>query len=169
MTHPNFYNDVKPITANIDQIIIISTILPKLSLNIIDHYLITYKTLQIKPIIILNKINLLNDENITFINEQINIYRNIDYRILIISNHTQNKLKPLKKTLTKHINIFTDQSNVDKSNLLNTLLKLQKKILTNDISNNSKLNQHTTTTTQLYHFPHNDDIINSPNIHKFNL
>ena len=40
LTRPDFYDGVKPIAANIDQIVIVSAILPELSLNIIDRYLV---------------------------------------------------------------------------------------------------------------------------------
>ena len=58
LTRPDFYDGVKPIAANIDQIVIVSAILPELSLNIIDRYLVACETLQIEPIIVLNKIDL---------------------------------------------------------------------------------------------------------------
>ena len=45
LTRPDFYDGVKPIAANIDQIIIVSAILPELSLNIIDRYLVASETL----------------------------------------------------------------------------------------------------------------------------
>ncbi len=38
LTRPDLYDGVKPIAANIDQIVIVSAILPELSLNIIDRY-----------------------------------------------------------------------------------------------------------------------------------
>lgn len=66
LTRPDFYDGVKPIAANIDQIVIVSAILPELSLNIIDRYLVACETLQIEPIIVLNKIDLLDDEGMEF-------------------------------------------------------------------------------------------------------
>ncbi len=39
LTRPDYYDGIKPIAANIDQIIIVSAILPELSLNIVDRYL----------------------------------------------------------------------------------------------------------------------------------
>ena len=88
LTRPDFYDGVKPIAANIDQIVIVSAILPELSLNIIDRYLVACETLQIEPIIVLNKIDLLDDEGMEFVNEQMDIYRNIGYRVLMVSSHT---------------------------------------------------------------------------------
>lgn len=110
------------------------------------------ETLQIEPIIVLNKIDLLDDEGMAFVNEQMDIYRNIGYRVLMVSSHTQDGLKPLEEALTGRISIFAGQSGVGKSSLLNALLGLQKEILTNDVSDNSGLGQHTTTAARLYHF-----------------
>ncbi|MFO6485532.1 small ribosomal subunit biogenesis GTPase RsgA [Escherichia coli] len=143
--------------------------LPELSLNIIYRYLVACETLQIEPIIVLNKIDLLDDEGMEFVNEQMDIYRNIGYRVLMVSSHTQDGLKPLEEALTGRISIFAGQSGVGKSSLLNALLGLQKEILTNDVSDNSGLGQHTTTAARLYHFPHGGDVIDSPGVREFGL
>lgn len=106
LTRPDFYDGVKPIAANIDQIVIVSAILPELSLNIIDRYLVGCETLQVEPLIVLNKIDLLDDEGMDFVNEQMDIYRNIGYRVLMVSSHTQDGLKPLEEALTGRISIL---------------------------------------------------------------
>ena len=118
---------------------------------------------------VLNKIDLLDDEGMAFVNEQMDIYRNIGYRVLMVSSHTQDGLKPLEEALTGRISIFAGQSGVGKSSLLNALLGLQKEILTNDVSDNSGLGQHTTTAARLYHFPHGGDVIDSPGVREFGL
>ncbi len=169
LTRPDFYDGVKPIAANIDQIVIVSAILPELSLNIIDRYLVACETLQVEPLIVLNKIDLLDGEGMDFVNEQMDIYRKIGYRVLMVSSRTQNGLKPLEKALTDRISIFAGQSGVGKSSLLNNLLGLQQEILTNDVSDNSGLGQHTTTASRLYHFPHGGDVIDSPGVREFGL
>lgn len=64
------------------------------------------ETLQIEPIIVLNKIDLLDDEGMAFVNEQMDIYRNIGYRVLMVSSHTQDGLKPLEEALTGRISIL---------------------------------------------------------------
>ncbi|VEB51173.1 ribosome-associated GTPase [Salmonella enterica subsp. enterica] len=104
-----------------------------------------------------------------FVNEQMDIYRNIGYRVLMVSSHTQDGLKPLEEALTGRISIFAGQSGVGKSSLLNALLGLQNEILTNDVSNVSGLGQHTTTAARLYHFPHGGDVIDSPGVREFGL
>ncbi|MCZ3384740.1 small ribosomal subunit biogenesis GTPase RsgA [Kosakonia sp. SOY2] len=170
LTRPDFYDGVKPIAANIDQIVVVSAILPVLSLNIIDRYLVACETLQVEPLIVLNKIDLLDDDSMRFVNEQMDIYRGIGYKVLMVSSHTQDGLAPLVEALTDRISIFAGQSGVGKSSLLNALLDFQEdQILTNDVSDVSGLGQHTTTAARLYHFPHGGDVIDSPGVREFGL
>ncbi|VED54757.1 Ribosome small subunit-stimulated GTPase EngC [Raoultella terrigena] len=122
LTRPDFYDGVKPIAANIDQIVIVSAILPELSLNIIDRYLVASEALDVEPLIVLNKIDLLDEDALAFVNEQMDIYRKIGYPVLMVSSRTQDGLKPLEEALTGRISIFAGQSGVGKSSLLNALL-----------------------------------------------
>lgn len=162
LTRPDFYDGIKPIAANINQIVIVSAILPELSLNIIDRYLVACETLGVEPLIVLNKIDLLNDESRDQVNDLMNIYRNIGYRVLEVSGYTNEGIDALTAALAGRISIFAGQSGVGKSSLLNTLLPENADILVNNVSDVSGLGQHTTTASRLYHFPHGGDVIDSP-------
>ncbi|WP_075182761.1 small ribosomal subunit biogenesis GTPase RsgA [Pantoea sp. 1.19] len=169
LTRPDYYDGVKPIAANIDQIVIVSAILPELSLNIIDRYLVAAETLDVEPLLVLNKVDLLDEEGLAFVDEQMAIYRDIGYRVLMVSSHAHAGLQPLEAALTGRTSIFAGQSGVGKSSLLNTLLGLEQAILTNDVSDVSGLGQHTTTAARLYHFPHGGSVIDSPGVREFGL
>lgn len=173
LTRPDYYDGLKPIAANIDQIIIVSAILPELSLNIIDRYLVASETLGIEPLLVLNKTDLLDDKARVFVDEQMDIYRRIGYRVLMVSSHAKAGLADLEAALTDRISIFAGQSGVGKSSLLNALLgldaALETAIVTNDVSDVSGLGQHTTTASRLYHFPHGGDVIDSPGVREFGL
>lgn len=170
LTRPDFYDGVKPIAANIDQIVIVSAILPELSLNIIDRYLVACETLGIAPLIVLNKIDLLDDDAREFVDGVMNIYRTLRYPVIMVSSHTQQGVAALEQALTGRVSIFAGQSGVGKSSLLNALLYPgEDRILVNAVSDNSGLGQHTTTAARLYHFPHGGDVIDSPGVREFGL
>lgn len=172
LTRPDFYDGVKPIAANINQIVIVSAILPELSLNIIDRYLVASETLDVEPLLVLNKTDLLDEAGQAFVDEQMAIYRKIGYRVVMVSSQRKQGLADLEAALIGRISIFAGQSGVGKSSLLNALLGLElsaNEILTNDVSDVSGLGQHTTTAARLYHFPTGGDIIDSPGVREFGL
>ncbi|AUG99272.1 small ribosomal subunit biogenesis GTPase RsgA [Pectobacteriaceae bacterium CE70] len=170
LTRPDYYDGIKPIAANIDQIVIVSSILPELSLNMIDRYLVACETLEVEPMLVLNKIDLLDDESLKFVEKLMDIYRALHYRVLMVSSHTQQGIPELEAALTGRISIFAGQSGVGKSSLLNSLLYPgAARIVVNDVSGNSGLGQHTTTASRLYHFPSGGDVIDSPGVREFGL
>ncbi|AKJ41011.1 small ribosomal subunit biogenesis GTPase RsgA [Pragia fontium] len=170
LTRPDFYDGIKPIAANINQIIIVSAILPELSLNIIDRYLVACETLSIAPIIVLNKVDLLDEEGRDFIDQTMQIYQRIGYTVLQVSSYSGEGMVELKAMLDDHISIFAGQSGVGKSSLLNALLpESEAKINVGEVSDNSGLGQHTTTASRLYHLPDGGDIIDSPGVREFGL
>ena len=79
LTRPDYYDGIKVMASNIDQIIIVSAVLPTLSLNIIDRYLVICETAGIPALIVLNKIDLLSPEEREVVKAQLAIYENIGY------------------------------------------------------------------------------------------
>jgi ribosome biogenesis GTPase / thiamine phosphate phosphatase len=170
LVRPDFYDGVKPVAANVDQIVIISAVLPELSLNIIDRYLVACQATEIKPIIVLNKIDLLNDAERANVESQLAIYTKIGYQVLYVSCQHQQGIAVLQDILQGKISILVGQSGVGKSSIINLLLPHQSQsAMTGDISEISGLGQHTTTSSRLYHLPNGGDIIDSPGIREFGL
>lgn len=170
LVRPDFYDGVKPVAANIDQIVIISAVLPELSLNIIDRYLVACEVTNINPIIVLNKIDLLSNEQQTSIEKQLAIYTEIGYQVLLVSCQNKQGISVLQDNLQDKISILVGQSGVGKSSIINLLLPHQSQsVMTGEVSEISGLGQHTTTSTRLYHLPNGGDIIDSPGIREFGL
>ncbi len=168
LTRPDYYDGVKPIAANIDQVIIVSAILPELSTQIIDRYLIATENAKFDPLILINKIDLIDAKSKQAVDEISAQYRAIGYTLLQASQQTGEGMDVLKAHLANKTNIFVGQSGVGKSSLVNGLLPdVQAQI--GDISENSGLGQHTTTTARLYHFADGGDLIDSPGVREFGL
>ncbi|CAH0524463.1 small ribosomal subunit biogenesis GTPase RsgA [Vibrio hippocampi] len=168
LTRPDYYDGLKPVAANVDQMVIVSSVVPELSLNIIDRYLIASETLQIAPLIVLNKIDLLPEESREAFYAQLEIYKQIGYSVLCVSKESGEGIPELEQHLKDKTNIFVGQSGVGKSSLVNALMP-ELNVEEGEVSTNSGLGQHTTTAARLYHFPSGGDLIDSPGVREFGL
>lgn len=168
LSRPDVYDGIKPIAANISQILIVSSVLPAFNPDIIDRYLVAAEQTGITPIIVLNKIDLLDDNNCDEIEAQLAIYKNIGYEVLYVSNESQQGIDTLKQKLNQQTSIFVGQSGVGKSTLTNSLMP-DLGLITKQVSENSGLGQHTTTVARLFHFNDGGDLIDSPGIREFGL
>ncbi|KXI28361.1 small ribosomal subunit biogenesis GTPase RsgA [Paraglaciecola hydrolytica] len=168
LTRPDYYDGLKPVAANIDQIIIVSSVIPSLSLNIIDRYLVASEDVEITPVILLNKVELLNEQERKLVEEQLDIYRKIGYQIVYTSCKTLCGMDELSVCLKDKTSVFVGQSGVGKSSLINALLPEADEAI-GDISDNSGLGQHTTTTAKLLHFEQGGTLIDSPGVREFAL
>ena len=168
LTRPDFYDGVKVVAANIAQILMVSAVLPEFTPNIIDRYLVACEDMGIEPILVLNKIDLIDEAGLKNIQNVLDIYRKLNYRVLLVSNITGEGIDELKDMLVGKNNIFVGQSGVGKSTLVNTVLP-NAEILTKEVSENSGLGQHTTTVSRLHHLPTGGNLIDSPGIREFGL
>ncbi|MEQ3640432.1 MAG: small ribosomal subunit biogenesis GTPase RsgA [Alteromonas sp.] len=168
LTRPDFYDGVKPIAANIDRIIVVSAILPSLSTNIIDRYLVACEDIGITPLIVINKVELLSEDERADVARQLITYEKLGYEVLYTSCATGEGIEALNAYLNNNISVFVGQSGVGKSSLINQVLPDADE-LTGEISTNSGLGQHTTTTAKLLHLPAGGDLIDSPGVREFGL
>ena len=108
IARPDYYDGLKPIAANIDRIIIVSAVVPVLSLNIIDRYLVVCENAGIEPVIVVNKGDLLDAEQEQKVESQLQIYRDIGYQTIIISAETGKNMEKLTALswLFAHVAIF---------------------------------------------------------------
>ena len=168
ISRPDYYDGIKVIAANIDRIIIVSSVLPALSLNIIDRYLVVCENAGIDPVIVVNKTDMLSAEQYAQVDEQLAIYRAIGYQTLMISAQTGHNMAQFMAFLREGTAILVGQSGVGKSSLINAILPEQQ-ALVGAISELSGLGQHTTTASRLYNLPQGGHLIDSPGIREFGL
>ena len=168
LERPNADGQLKPVAANIDQIIVVAAPLPALDLGLIDRYLVAAELTGIPPVLLINKVDLLDDGLLDWMRERVAVYSEIGYPVLFASTYQEQGLEALKKRLKDHTSIFVGQSGVGKSSLINALMPGQD-IRVGELSDASGLGKHTTTTTVLYHFPEGGELIDSPGVRAFGL
>ncbi len=120
----------------------------------------------ITPLIVLNKVELLGDEERENVTEQLKNLRKTRLRSTVTSCKTGEGINTLNEYLNDNISVFVGQSGVGKSSLINQVLPDADE-LTGDISDNSGLGQHTTTAAKLLHLPAGGDLIDSPGVREF--
>ena len=168
LTRPDFYDGVKPVAANIDQIVLVSSVLPELSCHVIDRYLVAAEDVDMPPMIVLNKVDLLSAQERSHAEQLLQRYVDIGYQVLYVSCDSGEGLAELKLAFNDRTSIFVGQSGVGKSSLVNAVMP-EVGAVTGAVSDNSGLGQHTTTTARLYHFPSGGSLVDSPGIREFSL
>ena len=168
LSRPDLYDGIKIIAANIDQILIVSSVVPSFTTQIIDRYLVAAEDTGIAPVIILNKIDLLSVEEAPAVEAALQRYQAIGYQVYRVSSKSGEGVDTIKSLLKDKVSVFVGQSGVGKSSLINALLP-EAELITGDVSENSGLGQHTTTTAKLLHFPSGGDLVDSPGVREFAL
>jgi ribosome biogenesis GTPase len=168
LQRPNKYNQLKPVAANIDRIVIVIAPLPEPHFNLIDRYLVAAAVSGIQPLILLNKTDLLNAANQANIDSMLALYERLGYDTTRASCHKREGLQALNQHLADHTSIFVGQSGVGKSALVNALLP-DANTLEGKLSEAADKGRHTTTSARLYHLLQGGDLIDSPGIREFGL
>lgn len=165
---PGFGGKLKPMAANIDQIIIVSSLTPEPNPYLIDRYLVAAENLPATPIILLNKIDLLDDKNKDLIQDIENLYTDIGYKVIKASKVIDHGFDQLLEVLKTKTSIFVGLSGVGKSSLINHLIP-ELDIRVGELSEASGEGTHTTTNSTLYNLPCGGKLIDSPGVRDFGL
>jgi ribosome biogenesis GTPase len=168
LTRPDKYGGQKRIAANIDQILVVCTASPLPSTDQIDRYIIAAELLDITPVLLVNKIDLLNPADIEGLEDHLHDYESVGYKVVYSSTKSENGLQQLLEALSDKTSILVGVSGVGKSSIVKCLLP-DTTVRIGDVSEKTGQGRHTTTTARLYHLPCNADIIDSPGIRQFSL
>lgn len=154
----------RPKIANITQIIcVISSKNPKPDLLMLDKQLAYAEYIGIKPIILINKLDL--DTEIQEIKET---YSKIGYKVILTVAKEKQGIEEVKEVLKNNISAFSGNSGVGKSTLINGLFNEN---ISDEgvISNKNKKGKNTTTNISLYELEKNTYIADTPGFSTFDI
>ncbi len=152
---------VRPPVANVDKVIIVFTLKkPDFDSFLLDNLLVVYEYLGAEPVIVFNKIDLLNDDERKELKRWKDIYINAGYDFIPVSAITGEGIDTLKEHIKGNISVFAGPSGVGKSSILSALTGIELKV--SQISEKTERGRHTTTGVRLYRFNENSFIGDTP-------
>ncbi len=152
------------IAANVDILFIVASVKqPSFKHRLIDRFLIVAQNGNVKPVIILNKIDLASE-----IPNEIEIYRNLGIKIIFTSCVTRQGIDEVIETLRGNTGVLAGHSGVGKTSLIKCILP-NIDALTKEVSKKTEKGRHATTIAKLYFLPNGGRIIDTPGIRALGL
>lgn len=163
----NLSKEAHIIASNIDLACFIFTFKhPETSLGFLDRFLACCEAYSIVPLILFNKMDLLNDAEMEYVDFIQESYENIGYSTLKISSYSKQNLEALQNLIKDKTSVFFGHSGSGKSTLVNTLQpELNLKI--SEISEAHLKGKHTTTFAQMFFWNFGGQVIDTPGVREF--
>lgn len=164
----NLSKEAHIIAANIDQaLLVVSLVEPPTSTTFIDRFLATAEAYAVPAIIAINKIDLITeDEDRQLLDAVKYLYESIGYRVVCVSARTGEGLDELRRVLRDKVTLFSGNSGVGKSSLINDLIP-GLDLRTAEISAAHGVGMHTTTFSEMFHLSGGGEIIDTPGVRGF--
>jgi ribosome biogenesis GTPase / thiamine phosphate phosphatase len=154
------------IVANVDQLLIVgSAAEPMLKPNLIDRLLLTAEKSAIRPIVCINKIDLIDPSDLQPL---VGVYGQLGYQVILLSAVRGWGIERLRQQVGGRRSVVVGQSGVGKSSLLNAIEPgLGLKVST--VSLETEKGRHTTTAARLIPLIAGGYLVDTPGIRQFQL
>ncbi|WP_340200181.1 ribosome small subunit-dependent GTPase A [Ascidiimonas sp. W6] len=157
------------IAANIDQVFLIITLNnPPTFTGFIDRFLVTAEAYGIKTILLFNKVDTYNEDELLEVKYLAALYREIGYTCIGISAETGKNVDQVVQLMKGKVSMFAGHSGAGKSTLINYICP-DLNLRTSEISEQHKQGQHTTTFAEMFDLPNDIKIIDTPGIKGFGI
>ena len=165
----NLSKQTQILAANIDQAFLVVTFAkPRTSFGFIDRFLVSAEAYHIPTILIFNKIDIYDQEDLEYFTEVKEMYESIGYPVLFISALKGEGIEGLKNLCKGKTSLFSGHSGVGKSTLVNKLIP-GIDLRTSEVSDASSKGVHTTTFAEMHKIPDGGYIIDSPGIRELGI
>ena len=134
----------------------------------IDRFLVTAEAYHVKAVLLFNKIDLYNEEELLEIKYLAALYRKIGYECIGISAKTGKNIHKVKDLMQDKVTLFSGHSGTGKSTLVNAI-EPGLNLKTAEISEQHQQGQHTTTFAEMHDLSFGGQIIDTPGIRGFGV
>lgn len=149
------------LVANVDQLIIVMSLVePDLKPHLIDRYLALAQKGGLAPILCLNKADLVEHANLQSL---VGAYSQLDVPTMLTSAKTGEGVDRLRELLQGRASVFSGQSGVGKSSLLNAI-QPGMSLKVSDVSESTQKGRHTTTTAELIKLDFGGWVVDTPGV-----
>ena len=157
------------LAANIDQVFLVVTIKkPETPFEFIDRFLLTANAYHIPVVIVLNKVDILDEDEMALAGAIKALYEaNLGYKVVFSSTVTGEGVQEVKTMLHGKLSLFSGNSGVGKSSLLN-MLEPSLSLKVGDVSRQHQTGMHTTTYSEVFDIA-GGKVIDSPGIKGFGI
>lgn len=157
------------LAANIDQALLIATLAhPVTSTTFIDRFLATAEAYRVPAILVINKIDLLEDYDAELLDAVTYLYSSIGYKVIAVSARTGQGINQLRSVLDRKTTLLSGNSGVGKTTIINALIP-GLDLKTANISDIHDTGMHTTTFSEMFELPAplTGAIIDTPGVRGF--
>jgi len=165
----NLSKRIHIIASNIDQVFLLITLNnPPTFTSFIDRFLATTEAYNVKTVLLFNKVDTYNEEELLDVKYLAALYRNIGYECIGVSALEGRNVDQVKDMMLNKTSMFVGHSGVGKSTLVNTI-ESGLDIKTKEISSQHSQGQHTTTFAEMFDLSFDARIIDTPGIKGFGI
>ncbi|MCG2431445.1 ribosome small subunit-dependent GTPase A [Aequorivita xiaoshiensis] len=157
------------IASNIDVAFLLITLNnPPTFTTFIDRFLVTAEAYHINAVLLFNKVDTYDEDELLEIKYLAAVYRNIGYECIGISATTGKNIDKVKAIMKDKVTMFSGHSGVGKSTLVNAI-EPGLDLKTSKISEQHLQGQHTTTFAEMFDLSFGGQIIDTPGIKGFGV
>ena len=154
------------IVSNVDlACIVASAAEPILKPNLVDRFLVSAEKSGIAPIIVINKIDLVN---VADLQPVISVWTQMGYPVVLTSTEDGRGIRQLRSYLKGADAVVTGQSGVGKSSILNAI-EPELELRVGRVSEENQKGRHTTTSAILIPLQQGGHLVDTPGIRQFQL